>query len=558
MNKQLAQLTQAVLVGLLVFSVTSVAARELPLEALGGHALEQQTTAERVQTAGWDPSDEEFEKALEKWVDEYVRYIITDEEKTIYKALPTDEQRVAFIDRFWEVRDPTPGTPSNEYRREHLERFAIATQRFSAGKPGWATDRGRMFIILGAPNQLNRNPTGRGGMERASEVWTYSFVGNPLLPPTLDLSFVDFHGTGEFELVSDLDAAAPISDPQFGYTNSSIDVYALRRHASSIYDERVLARRYTDPTRVAVDFLDFQQQMREIAEVPTIYLDRLRDVRLRADTEVRFDTFTVPNSVDYYEAIGNNTAVQVTVALSQSVLRPNFIGDRLYYSADLYVALDREGDTVVDTEKTISFTLSQEQAQQIGTSQILQPLQLLAPAGSYDLIVLARDNVAELIGRTVNRVEVPDLSDDGLRLSSLTFASRVERVPVRADEPVHDFQHGDLRVVPNVGSVFFPDQPLMLYLQVYGLQLDPQGSNNVTLRGQILRDGNRFLTIPGQHPHPAPMQRQAFSLALPLRGYPPGRYEARLEIVDEVAGTSAVVSGQFVVLSNDAVTNGGD
>src|SRR5262245_13665035 len=99
-------------------------------------------------------------KALKKWLEEDVAYIITDEEKATFKKLSTDEEREQFIENFWLRRDPTPDTIENEYRDEHFERIAYANERFASGKPGWKTDRGRIYITWGPPDQIESHPSG--------------------------------------------------------------------------------------------------------------------------------------------------------------------------------------------------------------------------------------------------------------------------------------------------------------------------------------------------------------------------------------------------------------
>lgn len=500
--------------------------------------------------AGWDATPEEIDEALEKWRNEFVTYLITDEEKEIFDSLPTRELKLAFTERFWDVRDPTPGTRKNEYREEHLRRWVTANQRFSAGTPGWATDRGRVYIILGTPHNLQRNPMGRNGMERGSEVWSYNLPDNPALPGVLDLSFVDFTGTGNFELVSDLDMAAPIMTQQFGYVNNPLDVVSLRRHANAIYDERFLAYSFTDPTSVAQDFLDFQQNLREVLRIPEIHRERLAALRTGSvETEVDFDAFPIGYSVDFFQAVDGLTAVQVTLAIPYDYLQPAPFGDNVHFSTDVYAGLDHDSSTVADDEKRLNFSLTEPEYGQLLGTQILQEFRLIVPPGRYDLVVLARDNTSTRVGRRTVGVDVPELAGNELRLSSLTLASRIEQVPASARTEPRPFQHGDMRVVPNVSRSYYPDQMLLLYVQAYGLTIDPETrANDVTLRGAVLRDGEQLRRIPEQHPFPAPLSRQSFSLGLPLAGYRPGVYEVRLEIVDEVGEVSQELTAEFAVL----------
>src|SRR5690348_6408503 len=82
----------------------------------------------------------ELSKTYKKWLDEDVRWIITDEEQKAFKLLSNDEERDQFIEAFWQRRDPTPDTIENEFKEEHYRRMAYANEHFAAGIPGWKSD----------------------------------------------------------------------------------------------------------------------------------------------------------------------------------------------------------------------------------------------------------------------------------------------------------------------------------------------------------------------------------------------------------------------------------
>ena len=111
---------------------------------------------------------QELSQTYKRWLNEDVVYIITPEELSAFKQLSNDEERDQFIEQFWLRRDPTPDTPENEYREEHYRRIAEANEKFPAGIPGWRTDRGRIYIIWGPPDEIERHPTG-GNYERPME-----------------------------------------------------------------------------------------------------------------------------------------------------------------------------------------------------------------------------------------------------------------------------------------------------------------------------------------------------------------------------------------------------
>ena len=103
---------------------------------------------------------QELGKTYKKWLDEDVRWIITDEERSVFMQLSNDEERDQFIEAFWARRDPTPDTPENEFKEEHYRRIAYANEHFAAGIPGWKTDRGRIYIMYGPADEIESHPSG--------------------------------------------------------------------------------------------------------------------------------------------------------------------------------------------------------------------------------------------------------------------------------------------------------------------------------------------------------------------------------------------------------------
>jgi GWxTD domain-containing protein len=158
-----------------------------------------------------------------KWLDEEVVYIITPTERDVFRKLQTDRERDLFIEAFWKHRDPTPATPENEFKTEHYRRINYANHFLGRESPkeGWRTDRGRVYIILGEPNDINRM---QGKQELYDcEVWFYQGKTDLGLPPGFNLLFFKEGGTGSYKLYS------PTSDgPQAlmaGYIGNATDYY---------------------------------------------------------------------------------------------------------------------------------------------------------------------------------------------------------------------------------------------------------------------------------------------------------------------------------------------
>ncbi len=120
-----------------------------------------------------------------------VRYIITRQEKKIFLNLPS-EKRDAFIQDFWEKRDPTPETEVNEFKERYFNRIEEANRLFSRGQEdGWLRDRGRIYILLGPPENRMQYPTGPTFYGRPTEIWYYG---------PYPIAFTDDYYSGEYHL----------------------------------------------------------------------------------------------------------------------------------------------------------------------------------------------------------------------------------------------------------------------------------------------------------------------------------------------------------------------
>jgi GWxTD domain-containing protein len=134
-----------------------------------------------------------------KWLDQEVAYIISPAERQAFLTLTADGDRDLFIEEFWRHRDPTPGTPDNEFRTEHYRRIDFADSRFGAGRalPGWRTDRGRTLIILGPPFDIQRVASAD---TVPIEIWYYLTDLRSDLATYFRLVFFQEYGADEYKL----------------------------------------------------------------------------------------------------------------------------------------------------------------------------------------------------------------------------------------------------------------------------------------------------------------------------------------------------------------------
>lgn len=155
---------------------------------------------------------QELKGPYKKWVNQDVRWIITDQELKAFKSLSNDEERDAFIEQFWQRRNPDPESPENTYRDEYYRRIAYANEHFAAGKPGWMTDRGHMYIAYGKPDSIDSHPSGgsydrpmeEGGGQTSTfpfETWHYRYIEG--IGDNIDIEFVDTCMCGDYHMTID-------------------------------------------------------------------------------------------------------------------------------------------------------------------------------------------------------------------------------------------------------------------------------------------------------------------------------------------------------------------
>jgi GWxTD domain-containing protein len=163
------------------------------------------------------PIDQNSEKFLD-----LIRYIVTPQEERIFREMPP-EDRHEFVAEFWKRRDPDPETAENEFRDVYYTRIARANKAFRAGIPGWMTDRGRIYVLLGPPTDVIKKSMGDATLdlnkglrelstdmleqgtrtERPTQIWVYNQYPDYFSGP-LRLVFVDYYGTGDYKLNTDV------------------------------------------------------------------------------------------------------------------------------------------------------------------------------------------------------------------------------------------------------------------------------------------------------------------------------------------------------------------
>src|SRR2546425_2942910 len=263
-------------------------------------------------------------RALRRWLDEDVANVITNEERAAFKALKTDEEREQFLEQFWLRRDPTPDTVENEFKEDHYERIAYANERFASGIPGWKTDRGRIYIMYGKPDEIESHPSGgtydrpieEGGGTTSTfpfEIWRYRYIegiGNEVL-----LEFVDPSMSGEYRMTIDpsekdallhVPGAGLTFDEQFNGTDKA---QRLNRDGATLGNGLGATGR--------VNQFDRLQLLADIFKPPQI---KFKDLEAMVTTNLSFNILPFNFRTDFVRVTEETVLTPVTILLQNKDL----------------------------------------------------------------------------------------------------------------------------------------------------------------------------------------------------------------------------------------------
>ena len=178
-------------------------------------------------------ADERIDRLAQKyrdWIEKEVVYIISDREKEAFLDLEFEEEREGFIPAFWRRRDPDSLTPVNEFKEEHYRRIELANRQLGreAAVPGWMTDRGKMYIILGEPR--DRETFMSVPFLYPSELWFYGADKQKGLPPLYLLFFQEYHAGPYRPLQRKQMADAPVGR----WASHHVEIVILTEDADAI------------------------------------------------------------------------------------------------------------------------------------------------------------------------------------------------------------------------------------------------------------------------------------------------------------------------------------
>ena len=511
------------------------------------------------KSSGQDPSEKprnvkpEIKKAYKDWLDKDVAYIITDEERKAFKKLETDDERERFIEEFWRRRDPDPDTDENEFREEYYERIAYANEHYASGIPGWKTDRGRIYITWGKPDETESHPSG-GSYNRESyegggststypfERWFYRYL--PGVGSGIEIEFVDPTGSGEYRIARNPDEKdALLHVPGAGLTLA--EEMGLADKGNRIMNQGGIGN--PNYTREADSPFNRLQVLADLSRPPAI---KFNDLASAVNTPVIEDNpLSFDVRVDFFRQSDERVITAFTIQTDNQNLVFQDSGGLQQAQLNIFgkithVSGRRAG---VFEDPVITRATPQELTEAKERKSAYQKAVALAP-GRYRVDVIVRDIASGATGVRHVGFEVPKYDPAKLSTSTLILAVKLEGL---GDQPaVGMFTIGNVKVIPNVSGSYHRGSPIGVYMQIYNAGVD-----QTTLRPSVdvdyvlTKDGKEIVKqVEDWRGNSDSGQRLTLARLLDSRTLTPGDYALEVRVKDRVSGQALVQSAKFTIL----------
>jgi len=505
----------------------------------------------------------ELDKQYQKWLNEDVIYIITPEERRAFLHLSTNEEREQFIEAFWQRRNPDPDSPENTFKEEHYRRIAYANEHFASGIPGWKTDRGKIYIMWGPPDEIDPHPTGgtwerpmdQGGGETSTypwESWRYRYLEGQSLGENVELEFVDPSSTGEYHLTMDpSEKDALLMVPGAGLTLAESMGIANKSSRFSNTDGTHMAE-----NEMGMGLNSNDEEFNRLEKYAAIFRPppvKFKDLEADATARVVRDQVKFDYRFDFLRITSDTVLVPITVQIPVKQLSFQEKDGVDSASIDLFVRVTSLGGRVVQTfEDTLRSDIPASLLQKsINTSRIYQKAVPLSP-NLYRLDIVVKDVNSGNVGVVNTRLPVPHFQDDQLSTSSLILADDIQPVSSK-DIGIGQFVLGDVKVRPRLDQSFSAKDAMGVYLQVYNLKVDDKThKSDTSVEFRVKRDKDtqpmlRFDVPPEKLPQHG--EELTLEQLITLGSLAPGKYQLEVAVTDNLTKQTITPTADFTVKS---------
>jgi GWxTD domain-containing protein len=496
-----------------------------------------------------------------KWLEEDAAYIISDEERGVFKALKNEEEREAFIDQFWARRDPDPRSHDNSFKEEHYRRIAYANQNYASGIPGWRTDRGRIYIMYGKPDELESHPTGgsynrpfnEGGGTTSTypfEKWWYRHIDG--VGDDIEIEFVDRSFSGEYRMAMSPDEKdALLVVPNAGLTLA--EEMGLSSKEDRAYFNPGSYRNGQGPENLFARSKDSafnrMEQYFNVQRPPKI---KFEDLKAVVSTHITYNSLPYDVRTDYIRLSADKVLVPITIELSNRELEFKRELDFNRATVNVYgIVTGLTGRIMAEWEDIISTEFMDQYFQQGKEKRSeYQRIIGLPPGQRFKLDLVLKDVNSKNTGALSLGLNVPKYEDGTLQSSTIILANSISAAPMSADQ-LQQYVIGDMKIVPNVKAEYLPDQNLFVYMQIYNMEIDQTNQKPSLEVTFTVKDGEKVL----EELNGTAMNSEQFFYGrrvvllgkIPLKDRTPGKYTLEIKVLDRIANRTISTSTAFTV-----------
>ncbi len=438
-----------------------------------------------------------------------VHWIASRAELESFKALQTDDDKDAFIARFWRRRDPTPDSERNEFKEEHYRRWEYVNQAFREGVAGWRTDRGRIYLIHGQPDDQAFKSVpieGRAGTRRSRDsiVWTYFQLPNSeYYKGRIVLVFQANIGLTEQDItLGESRTALSKAEQQYrrsGMRPADLIDTAIRFRLVAAGPPTALAGRGEDIPASGLG--EYARYVEDVFRSPGETLERAearreatqRELRQQIETQVSFGSLPLRMvSQPFYSDDYATVAVSWQLPIPE-ISFENHDGTRVGRIDLLAQVVDAQGKVVDEFFKDFQLVYTDSEYQEALKSSFRHLNEFHLMPGEYKISTVVKDPGSNKIGAAEQKVVCHNLSDRKLALSGLVAASRVVRP--EAGWGGDDLVVEGWQVVPEADLNFASEDHLVLYVKVYNGRPSKAGPR-IVVSANFMRDGKPVRQLP--------------------------------------------------------------
>lgn len=510
---------------------------------------------------------QELGKTYKKWLDEDVRYIISDEERAAFKQLSNDEERDAFIEQFWLRRDPTPDTLENEFKEEHYRRIAYANEHFAAGKPGWRTDRGEIYIKFGPPDQIDSHPSGgyyerpmeEGGGSTSTypfEVWRYRYLEGlqGSQKQEVEIEFVDTCMCNDYHMTMDRSE----KDALLNVPGAGLTMYEQMGMASKTdrFAGGTLERLGAGPMNSNLQSKQFDrlELYSNLTRAPAVKFKDLEEV---VSHKVTYNLLPFEVQTDFVKVTSDTVLVPVTIQIKNRDV--TFVTKDGVSRATVNIfgrVTNMTGRIIQTFEDTVQVDQPADLLAKVMDNTALYWKALPLKPNMYRMDLVLKDVNGDRMGTWTRGIRVPEYSEDKLASSTLIVADQMEKVATKS-VGTGNFVIGTTKIRPRMPAangqpaLFKRDQKASFWVQVYGLSMDEQTKKpSANIEYEIKNVSNQKQVVhltenTGQIPNAG--EQITLEKSLPLASLEPGIYQITIKVNDNVSKQVITPTAKFSV-----------